>query len=234
MSLYNLGRARQKLGDWDAARSDYSGCLALSREINYPRGEAYGMLGLASVDNATNDPSHALFTLAQVGDAQRQAPDARLNGLVQLTRGTALRQLRRAGEALQALEQAQAAFEEGNLLEELGVVYNELATVHALMGDWQIAYKYRGQAQATTEKLLRGQLDQRFAALKIEFDTATKDKENALLMTQNAINQKALAQKRRANALQTVVIILSLLCSCCSPSWCCANGAEPATCVRWP
>jgi diguanylate cyclase (GGDEF)-like protein len=134
-----------------------------------------------------------------------------LNGQIQLARGTALRKLRRDAEALQALEQSQAAFEQGNLLEELAIAYDELATVHAHMGDFQTAYKYRGEAQTTAQKLLHGQLDQRFATLKVEFDTATKDKENALLVTQNAINQKALAQERRANALQTVVIFLSLL-----------------------
>jgi diguanylate cyclase (GGDEF)-like protein len=79
------------------------------------------------------------------------------------------------------------------------------------MGDWQGAYQYRSEAQHTSEKLLHNQLDQRFATLKVEFDTAAKDKENTLLMSQNVLDQKALAQERRANTLQTVVIVLSLL-----------------------
>src|SRR5260370_5167183 len=63
----------------------------------------------------------------------------------------------------------------------------------------------------TSEKLLHNQLDQRFATLKVEFDTATKEKENALLLSQNAADQKALVQERRANALQAIVILLSLM-----------------------
>jgi diguanylate cyclase (GGDEF)-like protein len=59
--------------------------------------------------------------------------------------------------------------------------------------------------------LLHNQLDQRFAALKVEFDTATKEKENALLLGRSAADQKALAQERRANTLQTMVIVLSLM-----------------------
>ena len=86
-----------------------------------------------------------------------------------------------------------------------------MAIVYAQMSDWQSAYKYRSAAQETSETLLHKQLDQRFAALKVEFDSATKDKENALLLNQNAANEKALAEGRRARGLQTTVILLSLL-----------------------
>jgi diguanylate cyclase (GGDEF)-like protein len=211
VSLYNLGKARQKLGEWDAARAGYSGCLALSQELKYPRGEAYALLGLASLDNATGDPQGALGTLARAAELQRQTPDARLNAQIQLVRGTALQKLQRGAEALPALGQSEAVFKQANSLEELGATYDELAIVQAQLGDWQNAYKYRSEAQAAAERLLHNQLDQRFAALKVEFDTATKEKENALLMGQSAADQKALAQERRANTLQTIVILLSLM-----------------------
>jgi diguanylate cyclase (GGDEF)-like protein len=211
VSLYNLGKAHQKLGEWDAARAGFSGCLALSQELKYPRGEAYAQLGLASVDTATGDPNSALGTLARAAELQRRNPDARLNAQIQLARATALRKLQRGTEALPALEQSEAVFKQANSLEELGATYDELAIVQAQLGDWQSAYKYRSEAQATAEKLLHNQLDQRFAALKVEFDTATKEKENALLLGQSAADQKALAQERRANTLQTIVIVLSLM-----------------------
>jgi diguanylate cyclase (GGDEF)-like protein len=211
VTLNNLGRARQKLGQWDAARAGFSGCLALSQELNYTRGQAYGLLGLASVDNATADPNAALPMLARASELQSRTPDARLNAQIQLARGTALRQLQRGAEALLALEQSAAVFKQSNLLDELGTAYDELATVQSQLGDWQSAYKYRSEAQATSEKLLHNQLDQRFATLKVEFDTATKDKENKLLLIQNAADRKALAQERRVSALQMSVIALSLM-----------------------
>jgi diguanylate cyclase (GGDEF)-like protein len=211
VSLYNLGKARQKLGQWDAARAGFSACLALSQELKYPRGEAYALLGLASVDNAAGDSNGALGTLARAAEVQRQTPDARLNAQIQLVRGTALQKLMRGVEALPALEQSAAVFKQANSLEELGATYDEIAIVQAQLGDWENAYRYRNEAQIAAEKLLHNQLDQRFAALKVEFDTATKDKENALLLGQSAADQKALAQERRANTLQTIVIVLSLM-----------------------
>jgi diguanylate cyclase (GGDEF)-like protein len=211
VSLYNLGKAREKLGEWNAARAGFSGCLTLSQELKYPRGEAYALLGLASVDTATGDPNGALGTLARAAELQRQTPDARLNAQIQLVRATALRKLQRGAEALPALAQSEAVFKQANSLEELAATYDELAIVQAQLGDWQSAYKYRSAAQADGEKLLHNQLDQRFAALKVEFDTAAKEKENALLLGQSAADQKALAQERRANTLQTIVILLSLM-----------------------
>jgi diguanylate cyclase (GGDEF)-like protein len=211
VTLHNLGRARQMLRDWGAARADFAGCLTLSRELDYTRGEAYALVGLASVDNATADPNGALDTLVQAAELQRRTPDARLNAQIQLARGTALRQLQRGAEALSALEQSEALFKEANSLEELGATYEELASVYTQMGDWHGAYKYRSEAQTTSETLLHNQLDQRFATLKVEFDTAAKEKENALLLSQNAADQKALAQERRANTLQMIVIALSLV-----------------------
>ena len=210
VTLYNLGRARHKLGEWDAARAAFSGCLALSRELKYSRGEAYALLGLASVDNSTGDPNGALTKLERATALERLTPNARQGAQIQLARGTALRQLERGTEALSALEQSEAVFKQADSLEELSTTYDELATVYAQLGEWQKAYGYRGEAKATSERLLHNQLDQRFATLKVEFDTANTEKANALLMSQNAADQKALAEERRANALQTTVIVLSL------------------------
>jgi diguanylate cyclase (GGDEF)-like protein len=211
VTLYNLGRTRQKLGEWDAARAGFSGCVALSHEINFIRGEAHGLLGLASVDNANGDPNGALRLLAQAGELTLRIPEARLNAQIQLARGTALGRLRRNPEALAALGVSATAFKQANSLEDLSTTYGELATVEAQMGDWQSAYKYRSEAQVASEQLLHTQLDQRFATLKAEFDTASKEKENTLLLRQKAVTESELAQERRANTLQTVVMLLSLL-----------------------
>jgi diguanylate cyclase (GGDEF)-like protein len=211
VTLYNLGRLRQKLGEWDAARAGFSGCVALSHEINFIRGEAHGLLGLASVDNANGDPNGALRLLAQAGELTSRIPEVRLNAQIQLARGTALGQLRRNAEALAALGLSATAFNQANSLEDLGTTYGELATVEAQMGDWQSAYKYRSEAQVASEHLLHTQLDQRFATFKAEFDTAAKEKENTLLLRQKAATESELAQERRANTLQTAVILLSVL-----------------------
>lgn len=211
VNLHNLGRAHENLGDWAAARQAFQEAYDLSRELSFQRGEAYALRGLAAVQNATGSPETALTTLEQAAVMQRQTPDVRLEAMIELTRGMALRQMRSLPQAVTALNHALKLFRQSDTLIELRTVYSELAAVHAAMGEWQRAYGYLQQASETAERLFRNQLDQRFATLKVEFDTAAKEQENLLLQRENEASQTALAEGRRARSLQAAVIALTVL-----------------------
>lgn len=210
VTLHNLGRVNENLHDWDAARSAFSESLEISRRINYLRGEAYAMRGLGAVANALGDPAAALETLKSAEIMQKQVPDARLRAQIQLARGVALHKLQRLPEATVALESALVDFKQADALSELNQVYSELAAVYAESGNWRDAYARQVDAKTTSDRLLKNQLDQGFATLKVEFDTATQDKENAALKRQNDANQRALAQARSVRRLQATVIILTI------------------------
>jgi diguanylate cyclase (GGDEF)-like protein len=210
VTLHNLARANENLHDWDAAKAAFADSLEVSRKINYLRGEAYAMRGLAAVANALGDPEGALETLSNAEQIQKQVPDARLRAQIQLARGIALHKLQRLPEATAALESALVDFKQADSLYELNQVYTELAGVYAETGNWRDAYAMQVDAKNTSDKLLKNQLDQGFATLKVEFDTATQDKENAALKRQNEANERALAQARSVRRLQATVIILTI------------------------
>ena len=210
VTLHNLGRANEHLRDWDAARAAFNECLEISRTINYPRGQAYAMRGLAVVSNAMGDPEGALETLASAEVFQKQVEDVRLRAQLQLARGVALHKLQRLPESTAALEGALADFRQADSLSELNQVYTELASVYAETGNWRDAYARQVDAKNTSDKLLRNQLDQGFATLKVEFDTATQEKENAALKRQNEANERALAQAHNVRRLQAIVLILTI------------------------
>src|SRR4051812_17083190 len=210
VTLHNLGRAYENLHEWDESRKSFTESLAVSRQLAYPRGEAYALRGLAAVANASGDPAGALETLARAELLQRQTPDARLRAQIQLARGIAYHKLDKLPESSAALEDALEVFRQADAMGELNATYSELAEVYARSGNWRAAYDRRTQAKETSDRLLNNQLDQRFATLKVEFDTAAKDKENALLMHENAINQQALAQGQSVRHLQAAVILLSV------------------------
>jgi diguanylate cyclase (GGDEF)-like protein len=94
---------------------------------------------------------------------------------------------------------------------DLQATFSELAEVYADNGDWRRAYERQTSAKETSDRLLTNQLDQRFAELKVEFDTAAKEKENTVLLRENAISQLALAQGRNVRALQAAVLFLVAL-----------------------
>jgi diguanylate cyclase (GGDEF)-like protein len=210
VTLHNLGRAYENLHQWDESGKSFAASLAVARQLGYPRGEAYALRGLAAVANASGDPQGALETLARAESLQRQTPDARLRAQIQLARGIAYHKLGRLPESSAALEAALEVFRQADAMRELNATYSELAEVYSQSGDWRAAYEHLIQAKEISDRLLNNQLDQRFATLKVEFDTAAKDKENALLMHENEINQQALAQGRNLRRWQAAVIVLSV------------------------
>jgi diguanylate cyclase (GGDEF)-like protein len=211
VSLNNLGRAQENLQQWDAARSAFAASLELSKQLDYIRGQAYALRGLAAIANAQGNPSSAMTLLDRAAELQRRTPDVRLLAQIELARGIALHQLNRLKESAAMLGQALLVFRQADSLGELTPTYDELATVDADLGNWRDAFEYRTLAQSTATRLLRDQLDQRFETLKVEFDTAAKEQENVLLTRENAANQTALAQQLRAGNLRTAVVVLTVL-----------------------
>ena len=211
VTLHNLGRAHENLKEWDAARSAFQQSLEISSDLEYARGEAYALRGLAAVENGTGNPEAALEILQRAQTLQRETPDARLEAHINLARGVALHQLRRLPESVAALEDALQVFRQAASLSELRETYAELAAAYSEMGNWRAGYGFLDKAGETAERQFRNQIDQRFSTLKVEFDTAAKDKENALLTRENQANEEALAQQRKARNLQAVVILLTVI-----------------------
>lgn len=211
VTLHNLGRVHENLLEWDAAQAAFQETYDISHQLNYARGEAYALRGLAAVKNAKGDPEGALQILDRAAALQKQTPDARLEAQIRLARGIALHKLKRLPESREALEAALAVFRQADSLNELRATYGELAAVLGDMGNWREGYAHLANAQQTSERMFRNQVDQRFATLKVEFDTAAKEKENALLTRENTANQQALAQGQRARNLQRAVIILTVV-----------------------
>jgi diguanylate cyclase (GGDEF)-like protein len=210
VTQHNLARVYENLQRWPQARAGFEAALELSRQIGYPRGEAYALRGLASVRNAEGEPEAALGLLHLAELLQKGTPDERLRAQIQLQRGLALRQLKRPAEALPALQQALEVFRKVDSLHETVTTLQAVAGVQADLGDWNAAYQGQQAYTQALERWLRSQLDQRFATLKVEFDTAAKERENALLLREKAATENALAQARRASRLQAIAIALAL------------------------
>jgi diguanylate cyclase (GGDEF)-like protein len=211
LTLHNIGRSYEHLGQWNKAYQAYEESHTLSHELNYARGEAYALRGMAGATTGLGDARTALKTLDEATMLQKQISDASLAARIQLTRGKALHQLHRLNESAAALELARRYYSQANNVIDLGGTYEELAEVYAAQGLWRAAYGYRAQAQTIEQKLFRSRFDQRFATLKVEFDTAAKEKENELLTRENQANQRALTQERSVQKLQAAVIGLAAL-----------------------
>ncbi len=210
VTLHNLARTYERSGQWDLAQSAFNQALELARGLKYPRAEAYALRGLAAVKIAANDSVGALADLERASVLQSGTPDARLAAQIDLDKGRALHLAGRLSESLAALQQARGVFKSADTAAELVSTDDELAVVEAALGQWHAAYLSKAEAAQQQELLLRHQLDQRFAALKVEYDTAAQQQENRVLLRENAATSGALDQSRRVRQLQGVVIALGL------------------------
>jgi diguanylate cyclase (GGDEF)-like protein len=211
ITQHNLSRVLENLGEWDAAQRGFEVVLAQSRELRYPRGEAYALRGLASVRNSRGAPGEALVLIERAVLIQRELPDERLRANLQVQRGIALRLLGRPSEGLAPLNEALEVFVRADSLAERAAAHQALAACYVDMGDWKSAHDQQAQFHTASDSLLRRQLDQRLTALRIQFDSAAKDKENALLTREKEAADRELAAGKRLARLQAAVIALAVL-----------------------
>jgi diguanylate cyclase (GGDEF)-like protein len=208
---HNIGRVLEKQGNWEEAAHAFESSLQLSRELQYPRGEAYALRGLAAATQGRGDPQRALQLLDTASPLQKQSGDARLAASIALARGVSLHALNRLPAARAELMSALEILRDAGALGELVAVYEQLASVDADLGDWRRAFQWQEAGKATNERLLRNQIDEQFSTLKFEFDTARREKEYQALLREREANQRALIQSQRANILQYVVLALAAL-----------------------
>jgi diguanylate cyclase (GGDEF)-like protein len=206
VTLHNLARSYEDSRQWDLADASFSQALDLAQKLKYLRVEAYALRGLAAVKVARQDTVGALSQLAHAAVLQRGTPDARLGAQINLEKGRALHLAGRLFESAVVLQQARGVFKSAQSASELVDVDSELARVEADMGEWRAAYADETEAARQQEELLAHHLDQRFAILKVEYDTAAQDQENRALLRENNATNIALAQSRRVRQLQGVVI----------------------------
>ena len=209
VTQHNLGRALENLGDRAAARAAFAAALALSEQLDYPRGQAYALRGLASVSNAEGDGAAALRHARAAAGLIARAPDERLRAQIGLQKGIALRLLHRPAESLAALSEALAVFTAADSRAEATVTRGELAATYAALGDFRAAFEHAKAFKAASDELLKRQIEERFASLRVDFETAVTQRENQALKRENAAAEQALAHAQRANRLRTVSLVLA-------------------------
>ena len=210
VTLHNLARTYEDSRQWNLAQHTFAEALDLAQGLKYSRVQAYALRGLAAVKVARKDAAGALDDLARATALQSATPDARLAAQINLEKGRALHLAGRLAESQAALQQARGVFKSADSAAELGNTDSELALVEAALGEWHAAYLDQTEAAQQREQLLSRQLDQRFAILKIEYDTAAQQQENRALLRQNAATGSALEQSRRVRQLQGVVIAMGI------------------------
>jgi diguanylate cyclase (GGDEF)-like protein len=211
VTWHNLGRVNEQLADWAAAEEAFTQTLTLARTLGYTRGEAYGLRGLAALANARGEHALALQRLDAAQALQQGVADERLRAQILLQRGIALGRLARAAEGRAALQEALRVFEQAESARERAAAHAALAELHAAQGQWREAYTQLGDFTRLSESLLQRQVDERFAALKLQVDRSSEAQHLRLLQREQQATAHALAQERLAGQLRNGVIVVGVI-----------------------
>lgn len=211
VTWHNLGRVNEQLADWPATEEAFQQTLTLARELRYARGEAYGLRGMAALANARGNPTLALQHLDAADALQRGVADERLRGQILLQRGVALRSLGRMADGRTALMEALRIFEQAESTRERAQSHEALAALHAAQGQWRDAYAQLEAFKRLSDGLLQRQVDERFAALKLQVDRSSEAQHLRLLQREQDATAHALAQERLAGQLRNGAIVVGVI-----------------------
>ena len=125
-----------------------------------------------------------------------------------LSRGVARRALGDVDGALADLDAAAAHFATGND-RFLVRVEGERALALATRGDFAAALAARTHQLALERKLAEAERDEHTSRLRVQFETAQKERENRALARENALRGRALHDAERIRDLQRAVLLLA-------------------------
>jgi diguanylate cyclase (GGDEF)-like protein len=210
-TLFNIASTLETKGDLAAAERNYRRALVLFRRVASVDDVAYTNRSLASSLMKQGRAAEALPLLDASLAFYEQKHDADNSAITRQYRGMAYRRLGRAAEALRELDAARGYFEKQNNVRFLEKNVDEVALVHAQMGDWRDAYDAATRHAALQQKLAETRRDELSSRLRVEFDAAKKDSENRALARENSLRVTALREAQRNQKLQIIVIGLTAL-----------------------
>jgi diguanylate cyclase (GGDEF)-like protein len=207
-TLFNIASAYEEKGDYDASLRDFQRALALDREIGEHESVAEGERAVGRVLLAQGRPQEALPMIDRALAYFVEKGNADAQGRTRITRAHALRKLGRLDEAMRAIDLSLAHFGERDNWRYLVSVRRERAEILAARGEWRAAYTEAQELRTVEARLEKGLMKERTSRLRVQFDAARKEEQNAALRADNQRRVAELNSARHARNLQWLVILI--------------------------
>lgn len=206
--LFNIASANVQKGRLDEALPDFRRAMAIDLELGDAAAVAESERSIGAVLAKQGRPDEALPLIDSAIARFRAAGAEESASRVQISRARTLHALGRSRDALIDLAAAERYFRDRNNPRLLAQVYEALADIHADAGDWRKAYTALKSYRETQEMLEARAREEQGSRLRVQFDTAKKERENRELLIENAHRGEALRNAERMRALQRLTILL--------------------------
>lgn len=205
---FNIASAYEEKGEYEAALREFRRALEIDRGLGDPEAVVEEERAIGRVLVAQGKAEEALPLIDRSVAHYAETGNADALTRTRITRATALRKLGRLDEAMRSIESALTHALENDNVRYQAYAYAERVEILAARGDWREAYlqaKALRQIESRLEQQLR---KERTSRLRVQFDVARKDEQNARLQAENRRRAAELESARRVRNLQRAVIVL--------------------------
>jgi C4-dicarboxylate-specific signal transduction histidine kinase len=203
---YNLGIAYFYLKDYPRAKQNYENCLMLARELHAPIFVAECHYGLGKVALAEHRPTEALAYFDQSLPAHSQAGRTPLRIGTHLGRAMALALLKRTTECLEALSQAHVIWSATRIPTYDAFYYSKVAMVYQQLGDYRQSNRQMELLRDAERRAAQAEKTKLSEELKVRFEVKLKEKENALLRSEQKASRSQWAALMLSSGLGLVLL----------------------------
>lgn len=210
VTVYNIGRSLESKGDLEEARSHFERVVTLAQQARDGNLEYSARRSLASILLKRQQPKEALAILNEVIAFFERQKDPQMIAITRASRGMAFRLLGQPKAAIIDLDLALEEFLAGQNVRGIAEVELERAKTFAAAGEYEQAYQALSQhvqAHATLDLNLR---EEQTTRMRVLFDSEQKEKTNAALLREKALQQKQLEDSRRIRWLQSMILLLAV------------------------
>lgn len=208
---YNKAVALRHQNKYAAAADSYLKSRKLSEAVGDVPGIAYAELGAGSVlfsqgavNKALPHLQNALKRFEVLGDVEEAAQ-------VKLVLGRTHLALHHYDRAVDLLKQCLDTYKASGTRSKVAEIYQHLAVAYAEQGDYHQAYELFRQFKIADDDLRNADKEKQLNALRVQFHSAQKDRENTLLRKENRIKALELQQRQRQLVLQYSVLALGIV-----------------------
>lgn len=208
---YNKAVALRHQNKYAAAADSYLKSRKLSEAVGDVPGIAYAELGAGSVLFSEGEVNKALPHLQNALKRFEALGDIEESAQVKLVLGRTHLALHHYDRAIDLLKQCMATYKASGTRSKVAEIYQHLAVAYAEQGDYHQAYELFRQFKIADDDLRNADKEKQLNALRVQFHSAQKDRENTLLRKENRIKALELQQRQRQLVLQYSVLALGIV-----------------------
>ncbi len=207
---FNIASAMEAKGELDAALIEYRRALEIDTALGDQASIAESERSIGALLTKQGKGADALPWIERAIARFSALDNAESTARSRLARAKALRALSRPREAIEDLVFAARHFQAENNPRYLAQVHEIMASAHADLGEWRMAYEASIAYRQAQERLDRSARNEQSSRLRVQFDSARKEHENRALLIENAHRGEALRNAERVRSLQRVTIVFGM------------------------